>query len=72
MASLAVRRMVAGWASASRASSSASSFSTTAAARKPHGVGIVAAETYISSRFVAQTELEKSTGVSAGKFTIGE
>eukprot|EP00455_Lapot_gusevi_P023657 TRINITY_DN2454_c0_g1_i7.p1 TRINITY_DN2454_c0_g1~~TRINITY_DN2454_c0_g1_i7.p1 ORF type:complete len:478 (-),score=128.95 TRINITY_DN2454_c0_g1_i7:66-1439(-) len=34
-------------------------------------VGILAMETYFPRQFVAQKELEKSEGVSAGKFTIG-
>ena len=67
MASLAVRRMVASWSSAV----SSRTFSTSLAAAKGHGVGIVAMETYMSSRFVAQEALEKADGVSAGKYTVG-
>jgi len=34
-------------------------------------VGILAAETYMTSRYVSQEALEKFDGVSAGKYTVG-
>ena len=35
------------------------------------GVGILACELYVPSRYVTQTKLETADGVSAGKYTIG-
>ena len=43
---------------------------STAPARAQN-VGILAAELYIPSRFVAQGKLEAADGVSAGKYTVG-
>jgi hypothetical protein len=34
-------------------------------------VGILAMETYVPSRFVSMTALEKADGIAAGKYTIG-
>ena len=61
--------MVARWASKS-ASSRAFSSSAPASTR-PTNVGILAAETYMTSRYVSQEALEKFDGVSAGKYTVG-
>ena len=44
---------------------------TAAAAAAPSSVGILAAELYVPSRFVAQSALETADGVSAGKYTVG-
>ena len=41
-------------------------------AQRGHGVGILAMETYVASRYVAQEALEKADGVSAGKYTVVE
>ena len=43
----------------------------TAPSERPTNVGILAMETYIPRRCVAQSELEKADGVSAGKYSIG-
>ena len=37
----------------------------------PRNVGILAMEAYFPSLYVAQAELEKFDGVSAGKYTVG-
>ena len=59
--------MVSKWASQRSFSST-----TPAASHKAHNVGVLALETYIPSRFVSQSELEKADGISAGKYTQGE
>ena len=80
--SITVRRICKQWqvtarslpAAAPRAAAgSAASFSTSAprASKKPSNVGILAMDTYMTSRCVAQEALEKADGVSAGKYTIG-
>lgn len=72
--SLATRAVPAAPAAAAPFSTSApaASASTPAASSaRPSGVGILAMETYMSSRFVAQEALEKFDGVSAGKYTVG-
>ncbi|CAM9952539.1 unnamed protein product [Scytosiphon promiscuus] len=38
---------------------------------RPENVGILAADVYFPSTFVAQEDLEAANGVSAGKYTIG-
>lgn len=38
---------------------------------RPSNVGVHAIDMYFPRHFVAQTELEKANGVSAGKYTIG-
>lgn len=38
---------------------------------RPQNIGIKALELYIPSQYVKQDELEKASGVAAGKFTIG-
>lgn len=60
-----VTSMVARWATKARA------FSATPASAAPASVGILAMETYVSSRYVCQEALEKFDGVSAGKYTVG-
>ena len=40
-------------------------------AERPANVGILAAEFYIPTRYVAQGALEAADGVSAGKYTVG-
>ena len=62
--------MVKSWAAS--VSSSGRSFSTSMTAQRGHGVGILAMETYVASRYVAQEALEKADGVSAGKYTVVE
>lgn len=60
--------MVARWAAKA---GGARSFSSSAAAAAPKNVGILAMDTYVSSRYVSQEALEKFDGVSAGKYTLG-
>jgi hydroxymethylglutaryl-CoA synthase len=50
---------------------SARALATSASAQRPANVGILAAEYYIPSRYVAQGALESADGVSAGKYTVG-
>lgn len=38
---------------------------------RPQNIGIKALEVYLPSQYVKQDELEKASGVSAGKYTIG-
>lgn len=61
-----VRMMVSKWAS-----QRSFSVTPTLSSHKAHNVGVLALETYIPSRFVSQTELEKADGISAGKYTVG-
>ena len=68
MASTTVRNMISRWTAAA---GGARSFSSTAAAAAPKGVGILAMDTYVASRYVSQEALEKFDGVSAGKYTVG-
>ena len=64
-----VRMMVSKWASHERAFSASPHV---AAGHRAHNVGVLAMETYIPSRFVSQSELEKADNISAGKYTVGE
>ena len=67
-----VTSMVARWATKASASRAFSASAPAApAASAPANVGILAMETYVSSRYVCQEALEKFDGVSAGKYTVG-
>ena len=76
MSTIKVQKMVASWVAKKApvmvptfASAGMRSFSGTSRAEN---VGILAAETYVPHRFVAQENLEKFDGVSAGKYTTGK
>lgn len=58
--------MVSKWASQRAFSASP------AVGSRAHNVGVLALETYIPSRFVSQTELEKADNIPSGKYTVGE
>jgi hypothetical protein len=62
-----VRALVSSWAKAAQGRA----FSASSHSAKAHNVGILAMETYMSSRYVSQSALEKADNVSAGKYTIG-
>ena len=81
-ASSAVARSakVVGAAPAVAAAAAAAPFSSSPAVRavarlgagaRPANVGILAMETYIAGRYIAQETLEAADGVSAGKYTVG-
>ena len=64
-----VARLCQSWACAAKISSGAArGFANNA--RAP-GVGILAMEAYVPSRFVAQSALEEADGIAKGKYTIG-
>lgn len=69
MSTARVRSMLASWAA--KAQTRAYSATAVAAAPRAQNVGILAMESYVANRYVAQEAMEKADGVSAGKYTIG-